>query len=236
MLNILLKGMVLLESLAWGNMSYKQYIDSIVPVQPEKYADVSSNEKLMLYAAKKLLENKIPLTFNYLCIASFKFFPERFCCDEEFKEFPSVDRLNRTFMHLKYTNDGNPYLAGTHKAGFSLTSLGLVKADNAVQEIEHGIHKLTTSERVVDAHKKTYIGNYKRFINSDEYKNMLNSDTIKIDLIWDYFYVVPYTQINTIIEELKLVSDCANDLKDEKCCNLVKKIICELKEILRKAK
>ena len=109
-------------------MSYKEIINKLKPFEYSKYKNISSNEKLMIYAAYELEKKHVPLTFNYICIASFKLFPEKFCCDEEFKEFPSVDRLNRTYMHLKYVKKGKPYLAGSVKDGYSITNFGKANA------------------------------------------------------------------------------------------------------------
>ncbi|MBR6640974.1 MAG: hypothetical protein IKL08_02120, partial [Clostridia bacterium] len=83
-------------------MSYREIINKLKPIEYSKYKDVTSNEKLMIYVASVLEKQNVPLTFNYICIATFKMFPDTFWCDEEFKEFPSIDRLNRTYMHLKY--------------------------------------------------------------------------------------------------------------------------------------
>ena len=92
-------------------MTFKETINAIEKIEYSKYASVSSNEKLCIYAAYYLEQRKVPLSFNYLCIATFKLFPDKFCVDEEFPEFPSVDRLNRTVLHC--VKPSNPNFCAT---------------------------------------------------------------------------------------------------------------------------
>ena len=53
-------------------MSYKEIINSYQAIDYSKYKDITSYEKLMLYVARELKKSKVPLTFNYLCVATFK--------------------------------------------------------------------------------------------------------------------------------------------------------------------
>ncbi len=117
-------------------MSYKELIDWLKPFAYSQYKDVTSYEKLMMYAALKLEEIKVPLTFNYICIASFKLFPDKFCCDNEFKEFPSVDRLNRTMMHLKYVKNWGSCLTWSIGNWYQITNLWRAVAKNKNGDIE----------------------------------------------------------------------------------------------------
>ena len=151
-------------------MSYKEIINKLKPFEYSKYKNISSNEKLMIYAAYELEKKHVPLTFNYICIASFKLFPEKFCCDEEFKEFPSVDRLNRTYMHLKYVKKGKPYLAGSVKDGYSITNFGKANALEVESIINNSVVDKSIKAPVVDKHKKGYGKDYMDFIESDGYK------------------------------------------------------------------
>ena len=66
---------------------YINFIKKIDRINPQNYSNVSSREKLVVYAMYFLEKNDIPLLFNYICIASFKLFPERFHFGE-FKQYP----------------------------------------------------------------------------------------------------------------------------------------------------
>jgi len=160
-------------------MSYKEIINNLEPFEYSKYRDITSNEKLMIYSAYVLEKKKVPLTFNYICITSFKLFPEKFCCDEEFKEFPSVDRLNRTMMHLKYVKKGKPYLAGSVEDGYTLTSFGKANAIEVESIINNTEVDKTIKAPTVDKHKKGIGGDYLRLKESSDYNIYL--ETGKID-------------------------------------------------------
>jgi len=151
-------------------MGYREIINELEPIVYSKYKNITSYEKLMIYAAKKLVDRGVPLTLNYLCIAAFKIFPDAFCCDEEFKEFPSIDRLNRTYMHLKYVKGKEPYIAGTTREGYTMTTLGIRTADEVEMIISNTKENKSISAPLVDTHKKGFSKDYSLFINTEEYK------------------------------------------------------------------
>ena len=205
-------------------MGYKKIIDGFMPIEYSKTKDITSYEKLMLYAANELAKNNVPLTFNYVCIASFKLFPERFCCDEEFKEFPSVDRLNRTYMHLKYVKKGKSYIAGTMKEGFTLTTYGKAMAAE-VEALINGTEIDKTIKPVpVDAHKK---GNsqYYKFIESEGFRTYLENKTIDLKHIWKFFDVAPFTKTKKIKENLELIAQYAEENDNRECVDYTKNLV-----------
>lgn len=206
-------------------MNYKEIINSFEPIEYSKYKSITSYEKLMLYTAMLLESKSIPLTFNYLCIAAFKIFPDSFCCDEEFKEFPSVDRLNRTMMHLKYVQKGMPYLAGSIKNGYSLTNLGKSLAIEVKSIIENTKIDSKIKAPVVDGHKKGFSKDYLLFIEGNEYKDYLKSGKIDLMYVWKFYKTTPFTQVKTTKENLKSILNYANEKKDDKCIAFVEDVL-----------
>lgn len=202
-------------------MGYKQLIDALAPFVYSEYANITSNEKLMVYSAYLLEKMHIPLTFNYICIASFKLFPEKFCCDEEFREFPSVDRLNRTMMHLKYVKNGKPYLAGTIENGYSLTSYGKASAIEVESIINNTASGESIKAPIVDKHKKGIGGDYHRLTESPEYKKYLKTKDIDNMFVWSFYNAIPYTQIKTIKENLSVIRQYAKDSNDTDCLDFI---------------
>ncbi len=156
-------------------MTYKKIIESIKPIPYTKYQGISSYEKLAAYAACYLERKKVPLYFNYICIASFKFFPEKFCCDNEFTEYPSVDRLNRTIMHMHTSKSDNNYLIGSAKRGFILTELGRIVGNQVEAEIKGTKTNGQLTAPTVDMHKKGLTQNYERFVQSVIYEKYKTS-------------------------------------------------------------
>lgn len=206
-------------------MTYKDIINAIEPFDYSKYKDITSCEKLMLYATKYLEQNNVPLSFNYICIASFKMFPDKFCCDEEFKEFPSVDRLNRTMMHLKYVKNGNPFLTGKPETGYSLTAFGRNLADEVEQIIIHSTIDKSIKAPIVDKHKSGGLQDYTKFIESNCFIKYKNDNLIDLNLLWKFFKVIPYTQLNKIKKTLSEIKKYAQEQEDTMAVECTKKLL-----------
>ena len=197
-------------------MTNKEKINWLKPVPFEKYSDITSYEKLMLYTAIVLEENNVPLTFNYMCVAAFKLFPDKFCCDNEFTEFPSVDRLNRTMMHLKYVKKWTPSIVWTIETWYKLTNLWRATAENVKARIRSDKISTITEKPIVDAHKK-WIWSYSKFIEWEWYKKYLETDEIDPMYIWKFFGITPYTQIKKVKQDLNDIRDYAKENKNDKC-------------------
>lgn len=210
-------------------MSYKEIINSYQAIDYSKYKNITSYEKLMLYVARELKKSKVPLTFNYLCVATFKIFPDVFCIDEEFKEFPSVDRLNRTLMHLKYVKKGKPFLTGSTKDGYELTVLGNSVAEEVEAMINNTKIDKTVRVKAVDAHKKGFSKEYLSFIDGVGYQNYLATQTVDLMYIWEFYNVTPFTRIKHITENLKDVKAYAKEQKNGACVEYVDKVLERLK-------
>ena len=206
-------------------MSYKEIINKLKPFEYSKYKNISSNEKLMIYAAYELEKKHVPLTFNYICIASFKLFPEKFCCDEEFKEFPSVDRLNRTYMHLKYVKKGKPYLAGSVKDGYSITNFGKANALEVESIINNSVVDKSIKAPVVKKNKKGYGKDYMDFIESDGYKKYQLTGEVDIMFIWKFYNVIPYTQIKFVKNNMEDIKQYATEAKNLECVEFINKAL-----------
>lgn len=206
-------------------MTYKEIINSIVPIDYSKYANISSNEKLCVFAAYYLEKNGVPLNFNYLCIATYKMFPDKFCADEEFKEFPSVDRLNRTVLHcVRPSNEKNRLLIGDVRLGYSLTKMGVAVAQQVENEI-NGLHAKVNDIPVIDKHKKGHITDYLKFTKSDLYKIFQETREIDLFYVWDYFETFPYSDIDKIKKSLKEIEIVAKDKNDTVCIDLINDIL-----------
>lgn len=206
-------------------MGYKELINELKPINYSKYKNITSYEKLMIYVAKILEDKRIPLTFNYLCIAAFKVFPDAFCCDEEFKEFPSVDRLNRTMMHLKYVKNGKPYIAGSVKHGYTMTNIGKIVAKQVENIINNTEEDKNIKAPMVDTYKKGFAKDYMAFVSGDGYKKYIETNEIDVMYVWEFYKITPYTQIKSTKENLKNVWEYAKEKKDKKCMEYIEAVI-----------
>ncbi len=206
-------------------MGYREKIDTLKTIEYSKYSSITSYEKLMLYAATKLEEIGVPLTFNYLCVAAYNLFTDVFCLDNEFKNHMSPDRLNRTIMHLKYVKKGNPYITGSPENGYQLTSYGRALAFEVDNIIKNGVVDNSVKAPVVDKHKKGSLQDYTKLIESEGYKKFVSENLVDMNLVWKHFNVIPYTQIKKIQATLKDVATYSKSIGDESCSNYIKLII-----------
>lgn len=210
-------------------MTFKETINAIEKIEYSKYASVSSNEKLCIYAAYYLEQRKVPLSFNYLCIATFKLFPDKFCVDEEFPEFPSVDRLNRTVLHcVKPSNPNNRLLIGDVRLGYQLTQVGIVTAKQ-VEAMINGTEVTNISAPLVDKHKKGALNEYVKFKKSEYYQIYETKKEINLFYLWDFFGTFPYSEINRIVTSLNEIKPYASENKDEVCLELINETIRRIK-------
>ena len=213
-------------------MSYKDKINNLEEYNYSQYKDISSCEKLMVFVAYVLQRNNIPLTFNYICIASFKMFPEKFCMDEEFKEFPSVDRLNRTYMHLKYVKKGKPYITGTTQEGYKLTTYGESIAEEVEAMLNNSVIDKIIVAPPVDKHKKGVSKDYLKFKESEGFNTFKTTGEVDIMYVFEFFNVTPYTRINFINNNLKDILDYAKQFKDSELEDYANKALAIIKPFM----
>ncbi len=210
-------------------MKYLSFIRNIRATDREKYKDVSSREKLVVYTMKFLEDNNIPLSFNYICVATYKLFPERFHLGE-FEEYPHIEMLNRTILHLRPQE--NNYAKGTAKIGYEITKLGYYIADQVSKELEGGFKKGKGSGIIIDQVKKMPSNTAMKYLNSSIYKKWKESLEITEDDFWNLFKTIPYSRIDYIKNEIKELKNFTKSKEDDEKASFVLCLEKKLKELL----
>ena len=195
-------------------MTYTQKIKAIKKIAYSKYANVSSREKLIAYTIKYLNDNGIPANFNNICVAAFKLFPEKFYFSEEFRNYPHIEMLNRTILHLR-PKERN-YAQGSVRTNYRLTKIGHLVAEQVTMDIAAGgqIAK-KTSAKPMDRHKKTDFNDLYKVKKSDLYKMWLKNGKLDTLDVWRFFGATPFTQHDRIRQEIKHWKSNA-EFEDEK--------------------
>lgn len=213
-------------------MSFKEIINNLEPLEYKEYYKNLSFEKFMLYAALTLEEKKVPLTFSYLCIATYKLFPEKFCFDEEFKEYPAWERLNRTYMHLKYTpKDKDAYLTWSIENWFTLTEYWREEAKLAKAVITWMMSAPTVRKKKNADNpnrNKQWRWKYTEFLKSrwfQEYEQTWNFDE---KLVYSFFWASPYSQKSLIKDQLSMCKDFAENDGNKTCIEYINKFLATL--------
>jgi len=191
-----------------------EFIRAIKPVfKSEMYDKISSREKLIAYTMYFLEKNNIPMLFNYICIATYKLFPDRFYFGD-FKEFPHIEMLNRTILHLR-PKERN-YATGSVRSNYKLTELGYQIALEVEEELSGKKNINKSKITAIDSVKKTSDSELKKIIQNKLFKNWEDTGKISEFDIWNYFEVTPYSRTGFIknqIDELKMT---AKKIKSDK--------------------
>lgn len=207
-----------------------EFINNIKSVPFKKYSGVSSREKLVVYSIKYLNDHNIPTTFNYVCMTAYKLFPEEFKLSDEFPEQADIAGLNRTLMHLRPSDRNLAY--GKPNTFYELNDKGKALANQVQEGIEKGffetVKKIAKHDIIVEKQNK---GEYLKFIGSNSYKLMLNSDDYKLDYIWSIFDVIPFTCLDQILSKIKKIDSISKLENNSKCSEICALIMADIKKI-----
>lgn len=213
-------------------MTFRDIILNIKPFKPEQYALIKGDAKLGACAAVYLKEHGVPLTMNYLGIAMFKMFPDAFYCDDDFKEYPSLDRLNREIcMHMTITKKKNDaILAGSAKNGFQLTKYGEFLGKQVLDSINSGSSTgvQIKQKEIIDSHKEGPMKEYQRIKQSVYYVEFQKTGMISKNIVWKLYDVIPFTQEASIRKKIKLAEAKAIEASDQEVLNFLEKITYQL--------
>lgn len=204
-------------------MNYADQIREFKALPFSKYAEVSSREKLVVYSMHHLVQRQIPLSFNNICVATFKLFPEKFYFSEEFKEFPHIEMLNRTILHLRPAERN--YATGSVRQNYELTAAGREVAAQVQADIDGVLSlKRVINTQVMDKHKQTSENDYLRIKNSELFQKWVTDGSIDEMSAWGYFDVTPFTQVDRIQRQIKEMLGYANSKPDDELVIFLNKL------------
>ena len=149
---------------------YSKFIKNIKAYKFEEYSGISSREKMAVYTIYYLKKNNIPTTFDNVCVACFKFFPEEFKLSAEYPEYPDIAGLNRTLMHLRPSERN--LATGKTNTEYTLTEQGNALAIT----ISEGLNdNAFVSKRKITNHDVT-----KLKMGGEDYRNFTNNSVYKL--------------------------------------------------------
>ena len=204
-------------------MTFTERIKTIRPIPYSKYAEISSREKLVVYAMSLLEEKQIPLNFNNICIATFRLFPEKFYFSEEYSEYPHIEMLNRTVLHLRPAERN--YAMGSVKTNYVLTELGKEVALQVKSDIDDlKINPKLRSKEIMDTHKKTSANDLRNIKNNVIYSKWREGSQLEEMEVWRFFGVTPFTQLEKIKQDIKDTTIHAKSVGDKRLASFLKEI------------
>lgn len=199
------------------------FIKNIISFEFDKYKNVSSREKLVVFAIQYLNLNNIETNWTNVCITAYKLFPEKFYLSDEFKEYPAIERLNRTLLHLRPKEQN--YAIGSPSVNYVLTPLGKEVAFQVAMILEQGVVKSKSKENVLEKNQHTLANDYKNFISHTLYIEVIENKMDVLDFVWLYFEVTPFTQRERIKKKLLSIREYAMTKQDNGCIQSIDRII-----------
>ena len=100
---------------------YKKFVFSLKKSDPKIYKNIDL-DRLAVYVIDILKKNNIPLYYEYIGVALFKMFPEKFALIT-FKEYPDMNRI-ADVLQLNLNPTHRNWAIGNIKNGFRLTMAG----------------------------------------------------------------------------------------------------------------
>lgn len=107
---------------------YKQFVLDFKKADPKIYKNIDL-DRLAVYVINILEKNNIPLYYEYIGVALFKMFPEKFAL-LTFKEYPDMNRI-ADVLQLNLNPTHRNWAIGNIKNGFMLTAAGRQIVDQA---------------------------------------------------------------------------------------------------------
>ena len=203
---------------------YSEFISNIGAIDYKKYSRVSSREKLVAYTIKYLTENKIPTSFIYICVSAFKLFPDKFYFSEEFPEYPHIEMLNRTILHLRPKE--NNYATGSVGSEYFLTPIGEEVANQVSYDLEvKNDSREVVSKKIMDSKKKAIYNDLKFVKDSREFKSFQKNGILTEEAVWSFFNITPYTQAEYTRKFAKNVKAYAGTVSEKEVVTFLTEVI-----------
>jgi hypothetical protein len=181
----------------------------------QKYKHIDLNS-LLVFVIDFLEKNDIPLSFENICVATFKMFPKKFSL-MDYEEFPDATRVNRVLLHLrpKYENlvDGNV------KTGFTLTEKGKLRVQTTKDLLEQKGQSENKETRPKLEEKQ--IEEIKNSIAFNKFKQK-KFEEVQIEDIYGFLLATPYTPKKDIRKFLNTIISIAEDKNDADILNFLK--------------
>lgn len=205
-------------------MNENEKLRNIKEIDYDRYVDISSLEKMAAYAIKYLNDNQINTTWTNVVIATYSLFPRRFAISEDFLDFPNVERISRTLMHL-VPPKGRNYAIGSSKIDYTLTPLGCEVANEVEGIINQEAKIKNRKQEVISSIKTTPMTTYIDIKDSEEFKKFCEKNEYSIDMVWTLYKVIPFTQLDKITKKLVSALKYSQECGDTKCEEFINKMI-----------
>ncbi|MBU1177144.1 MAG: hypothetical protein ABIG88_01340 [Patescibacteria group bacterium] len=204
--------------------AYKKFVKELNPFQENQYENITQ-DKLAIFTMYFLEEKRIPLYFEYIGIAMFKFFPKRFSLIT-FKEYPDLYRISNLLrLHLRPT-DRN-WAVGNIRTNFSITTLGKEVAKETKKMLNNpNLQKKVLAKKNESKRIKSIEGDVDEIINSNLFKKWQeNKESINEFEIFSFLGVMSFTRKEVIKKRILKLKDICKNTKNTEALSFMNYII-----------
>ncbi len=195
--------------------TYKKFVKNLKPFRKSQYENITQDQ-LAIFTLYFLEQKEIPLYFEYIGVALFKFFPNKFSLIT-FKEYPDLYRISNLLrLHLR-PSDRN-WAIGNIKTNFSITPLG----KEVAKETERMLHNPNLQKKILikkDETKriKSIQGDINEIFNSDLFKKWKKGkENINEFEILSFLGVMSFTKTDVTKKRILRLKDiCKNTKKSD---------------------
>lgn len=199
-------------------------ISAIKPLEHGRYAAIEEKHHLLTYTMQFLMKKGIESTFPYLCVASFKLFPEEFCLDEEFKNELDSHKV-RKYLDRLFEED----LIKGKEGPFKLTRKGKDVAKETSAAFYSGDTKMDIDKDDTRIGSDDVSKNYTELQLSKQYSSYLVNKRADLKDLWSFFGVTPHTKTDKIQEYLEEINEYAKSIGDKPMIAFTQTMLDDLK-------
>lgn len=197
-------------------INVKKFILNLKPIAAEDYKKIDL-DRLVVYALFLLEGKNIPLYFDFISVALFKLFPQKFSL-ENFKQYPDVFRVNnairRTTGALSDKNKKR-WANGSPEHGFSLTDFGREIAKQVASLIKNPELQKDREKTNVKTRGRSALNDVQEIRNSDAFKMWRNSSDVNTYEFFAFLKATPYTPKQLLIDHIKQLKNSSIAEKDK---------------------
>jgi hypothetical protein len=204
--------------------TYKKFVKGLKPFREDQYKNITQDQ-LAIFTMYFLEQKGIPLYFEYIGVALFKFFPKKFSLIT-FKEYPDLYRISNLLrLHLRPT-DRN-WAIGNIKTNFSITTLGREVAKETEKILNNpNLQKKVLAQRNESKRIKSIEGDIDEIINSGLFKQWQeNKESITEFDILSFLGVMSFTKKEVIKKRIFKLKDICKNTKNTKALSFIEYII-----------
>lgn len=194
----------------------------IKPLRANRYNNLDI-DRLVVFGMSYLEENDIPLYFEYIVVALFRLFPEKFSL-ENFTEYPDTYRINNSVRRLagSIKSRGVTWASGSIENGFNLTDTGREIANQVNETLRNPI-KQNNKELKKRSRGRLPANDLLEIKNSEIFKKWQeDKEAISSFEVFSLLGAMPYAPKELLKKHLDYLKNTALTLNEKKVQSFLK--------------